>query len=241
MFGKKCPNCRKKVAKDFEFCPYCGYTLKERDGLLDTIDEEASPLTGDIESIAKELGKSMGFDFIDKFPFDQIVRKMSRDIEKQFKDVDREIANMKKTKKAKEDVVRKDGAEITKTTFPGGFSVQIQIGGLPSPSVMREKPVQQKFLKETALSEKEQEKISRLPRKEPETRVRRLTNKIVYEIDLPGVTNVKDVIINRLENSIEVKAFAKDKAYFKLIPLSLPIERYHLKEGKLVLELKPED
>jgi hypothetical protein len=68
-----------------------------------------------------------------------------------------------------------------------------------------------------------------------------LTNKIVYEIDLPGVTNVKDVIINRLENSIEVKAFAKDKAYFKLIPLSLPIERYHLKEGKLVLELKPED
>ena len=46
--------------------------------------------------------------------------------------------------------------------------------------------------------------------------------------------------INKLNNSIEVKAFSDNNVYFKLIPVSLPIERYYLKEGKLVIELKPQ-
>ena len=83
------------------------------------------------------------------------------------------------------------------------------------------------------------EKLSSLPREEPPASVRRLTDKIIYEMDMPGVEE-KNVWITRLQNSIEIKALAKDKAYFKLIPFKLPIIRSHVKDGKLVLELKPE-
>jgi hypothetical protein len=66
-----------------------------------------------------------------------------------------------------------------------------------------------------------------------------MTNKIIYEVDLPGVKNEKDIIITKLENSIEIKAFTKDTAYLKLIPISLPIKNYFLEKNKLILELTP--
>ena len=86
---------------------------------------------------------------------------------------------------------------------------------------------------------KEQERIARLPREEPETKIRRLTDKIIYEVYIPGVKSLKDVTVNRLENSIEIKAISQDRAYFKLIPVSLHLKRYYLKEEKLILELSP--
>ncbi len=40
----------------------------------------------------------------------------------------------------------------------------------------------------------------------------------------------------KLENSIEIKAITKDKAYFKIIPLNLPIINYNILKEKLILE-----
>lgn len=250
MFGKKCPNCRSKISKDFEFCPYCGCELaRKKDGLLDEMGEDYSiGDLNDIESLTRKLGKSMGFDFIDRFPFNQIVKKLSKDIEKQFKDMDREIATKKSI--GKEQVTKKDGTEIRKTEFPGGFSIQIRMGGTPehipmemfSPQKQLISSIPKQLAREPRkLSEQELESLSKLPRKEPETKVRRLTDKIIYEIELPGVKSLKDVMVNRLENSIEIKAISKNAAYFKLIPISLPVRKYSLKESKLILELKPEE
>lgn len=247
MFGKKCRRCNKKLGKGFDFCPYCGFEIaREKDGLLDEIDEDyESGDLDDIENLTREIGKSMGFDFIDKFPFNQIVKKLSKDIEKQFKDIDREIA-VKKGRE-REEVTRKDGTEIRKTTFPGGFSIQIRMGGAPEQMPMEilsssKQPVVRQVVRQPIkLSKKELENLSKLPRKEPETKVRRLTNKIIYEINLPGVKSLKDIMVNKLENSIEIKAISKDRAYFKLIPISLPIKRYYLEDEKLILELKPEE
>ncbi len=244
MFGKRCHRCNKKLGKGFDFCPYCGYELRERDGLLDEIDEYESNNLDDIESLTREIGNSMGFDFIDKFPFNQIIKKLSKDIEKQFKDIDKEIATRKDTRK--EQVTKKDGAEIRKTAFPGGFSIQIKIGGTPEQMQMISPSSKQLIEKQAIrqplrLSKKELEGLSKLPRKEPETKVRRLTDRIIYEIYLPGVKSLRDIMVNKLENSMEIKAISKDMAYFKLIPISLPIKRYYLKEGKLILELKPEE
>ena len=41
----------------------------------------------------------------------------------------------------------------------------------------------------------------------------------------------------KLENSIEIKALAKNKAYVKRIPINLPIINYDFSKEKLVLEL----
>lgn len=254
MFGKKCPRCKNKVLKNYSYCPYCSLELarKEKDGLLDNIEEEFNKLEnesiGDIETLTKEIGKSMGLDFIDKFPFNQIVKKLSKDIEKQFKDIDKEMA-IKRGSNVKEQVTRKNGAEIRRTDFPGGFSIQIRMGGTPT-SVIKPMPVQQAHTKQQTIKpaknsfrefdEKGKERLSKLPKEEPETKVRRLTDTVIYEINLPGVKSLKDVTVNQLENSIEIKAISKDRAYFKLIPVALPLKRYHLKDGSLILELRPQ-
>ena len=75
-------------------------------------------------------------------------------------------------------------------------------------------------------------------KKEPKTNVKRLSNTVIYEINMPGVKSLDDISIVKLENSIEIKAVAKDKAYFKLIPVNLAILDYELERGKLILELE---
>lgn len=87
------------------------------------------------------------------------------------------------------------------------------------------------------MSDESLKKISELPKKEPSTNIRRLANKIIYELNIPGVKSIKDISITKLENSIEIKALAGNKAYAKLIPLNLPITDYELSDGKLILEL----
>ena len=87
------------------------------------------------------------------------------------------------------------------------------------------------------LTEEKRKTLLSLPEKEPKTSVRRLSNKILYEMEVPGVSSIDDISINQLENSIEVKALSSKKAYKKLIPMSLPIRHYFLTKGKLTLEL----
>ena len=78
---------------------------------------------------------------------------------------------------------------------------------------------------------KVKENFQKLPKKQPETNVRRFSNKVVYEIDIPGVESIKDVSISQLENSIEIKAVAKKNAYEKIIPIGLPISKYDFSKG----------
>jgi hypothetical protein len=97
--------------------------------------------------------------------------------------------------------------------------------------------LKKKIIKTPSLSGESLDKFSKLPREEPLTDMRRLSDKIVYEILIPGVKSLKDISINKLENSIEIKAVSKDRAYFKIIPINLGIKGYNLLKGKLVLEL----
>ncbi len=55
--------------------------------------------------------------------------------------------------------------------------------------------------------------------KEPETDISAVDGRQVLSIRLPGVRSEGDIEIKRLEQSLEVKAFAGDKTYFKLIPV----------------------
>jgi HSP20 family molecular chaperone IbpA len=87
-------------------------------------------------------------------------------------------------------------------------------------------------------SEEQLAKFSELPKKEPKTNVRRLSQKILYELDMPGVKNSKDVMINKLETGIEIRAIASKAAYFKTISLGMQLLNYKLSKEKLVLEFK---
>lgn len=104
-----------------------------------------------------------------------------------------------------------------------------------------DKPFQQtkEKAKKVEISEEMMRKLSELPKHEALASVRRMSNKIVYEIDLPGVKHLKDIIISRLESSVEMKAIAHDKVFYKNIPLQSQILGYKLEEGKFVIEFRP--
>lgn len=226
MFGKKVKcACGKKVDASYAYCPHCGGDLKakvERDH--------------EMKELVKEVEDAMDMPFFLKLPFEKLVKQMTSEIEKQFHEYDKMLPETEKQDKPN---IISSGLSINISSSSEGEPV-IQIKQLGDGAKMgkknEEKEVSLPIIK---IDEKNAKRIAKLPREEPETKVRRLTDKIIYEILLPGVKNEKDIMINKLQNSIEIKAFAKDKAYFKLIPVALPIKKYHLDKGKLILELKP--
>ncbi len=82
--------------------------------------------------------------------------------------------------------------------------------------------------------------FSKYPKHEPQTNIKRIENKLVYELNIPEIKSLKDISIQKLENSIEIKAISKNKAYKKIIPFNLPILNYELSKDKLVLEMQEE-
>jgi HSP20 family molecular chaperone IbpA len=83
-------------------------------------------------------------------------------------------------------------------------------------------------------------KWKNLPKEEPKSNIKRIDNKINYEIEIPEVKSIQDISIIKLENSLEVKAIGEKKAYIKRIPINLPLKKYSLLKGLLILEIDAE-
>ena len=115
----------------------------------------------------------------------------------------------------------------------GGFKIQISTG---QPEAQAPKIEENVRVHEP--NEKEAERRKILPRQEAESHVRRFSDKIVYEIAVPGVKQKKDIIISRLENGIEIKAYSKDVCFVKTIPVKVDSVGYHIDDGTLFLEFK---
>lgn len=231
MFNKKCPRCGRKIAKEYDFCPYCGNDFrwekrieKERDyGFLGKDDE---------------LFQAQDFNIRMPFGFNSLFNSLLKEVDKQFRELDKEMAREKQEKAKKVPEIRKSGISIS-ISMSGKNKPDIKISGYGPEFSEFEREIKEVKIPKNKITDEEARKLAKLPRKEAKTEVRRFSNKIVYEIDLPGIKNLKDVIINKLENSVEIKAFAKDTAYFKLLPINLPILNYKLEDSKLILEFQP--
>jgi len=234
MFKKiKCKKCGEKVSKKNSFCPHCGNYLspykksKERDwGMLGHGE-------GEIED---ELSNSMFGGFGGKM-FGKVLNQTIKMLEKE---IQKGMQESMKQQNQNPGIPpsQKNHFEL----FINGKRINPEnIKVTQKPIQFTENPIQ-KTQKENANKNKffpvEKVKIfSELPKKEPKTELRRLPDKIVYEISIPGVKSLDEVSIIKLENSIEIKAISKDKAYSKIIPINLDISSYGLSKGKLVLEL----
>jgi len=248
MFKKKIKcRCGKRISSEFSFCPFCGTQLKE-------VKRQKEEHEQELRNIEKSFEEAFNIPFFVKFPF----KKLIRQIDRQFQDMDKTIGKIKEKdfetdlRKLSRMPIRAEGISISVSSSPEGQPV-IRVKKFGKPERMRfekageeleeeeqEEKIKEKPVKLKRLTRTQKEKLAKLPREEPHTSVRRLTDKIIYEIEMPGVKNEKDIIINKLQNSIEIKAFTKDKAFFKLIPINLPIKNHRLEKGKLILELKPE-
>jgi len=217
MFGKKCPNCNEKIKKNFDFCPSCGGNVKSK------YDSKDYGLLGK-KDFEKENSTfvSTGDSFIDKL-FQSAVKML----EKQMRNFPQESSQN-----------RFPPENQPRVRIPNNLNVQFFVNGKRVfPGVHHGKSRIAPIKIENKMSNEKMKELSRLPKKEPLSKLRRLGRKVIYEIEVPGVENIEDILINRLENSIEIKALSKDNVYFKTLNVNLPIIGYHLENGNLILEL----
>jgi hypothetical protein len=131
------------------------------------------------------------------------------------------------------------GKEMSKPNQQPKTNIKLMINGKEINMNNPEKPMKKEKTKITEIKLPNKKlNISKLPKKEPATNIRRLSDKVIYEVKMPGVKSIKDISMIKLENSIEIKAIAKNKAYVKLIQINLPIIHYEFDKGTLILELE---
>lgn len=240
MLGKKiCKRCGRKLEKDFSYCPHCGFLLRDR-------EREQK----DYGFLGKKDFDDFGFGNEIKMPlgFNTVFKRLVKEMDNQFRELDRELGKEKIRKiDEKQPFIRKGGLSINISSGAGTPVIKVRsFGNMPgfremekqiTPSTGKPGRRGRREIRKPEISEEKAKELAKLPRQEAESKVRRLSGKVVYEIELPEVKSIKDIIVNELENSIEVKAFSKDKAYFKFLPVALPLLDYKFSKGKLILEL----
>jgi len=214
MFNKKCPKCNTKVKKDYEFCPSCGNNLKSK------YDDEDFGFLGKSD-FTENATNMFGGSLIDK-----MMNSAMKMIEKQMQNLPNELNSNKQPKNL--------------PIFPkSNMRIKFMVNGKEIPikqAVEKQTPPQKPM--QLQISPEKANKLSKLPRKEPKTIMKRLSGKLIYELSVPGVQDIEDILINNLENSIEIKAISNKVVYSKVININLPILRYTLIKGNLILEFQ---
>jgi HSP20 family molecular chaperone IbpA len=227
MFSKKtCQRCGRKTSKSNSFCPTCGTPLKknQRKDEFGMLGEDDS--FNEVESLSNSLFGGMGGiggGFMNKM-ISSTMKMLEKEMEKEMQG------------EARTQNQNKNNFPRTKIKLMINGK-EINLNGNPEENTKEEKQ-KEKAIKFKKFSEEQVKKFSKLPRKEPKTDLKRIADKISYEIEIPGVDSFEDISILPLENSIEIKAIAKEKAYSKSIPLNLPIVNYAFSKGMLVLEFQ---
>ena len=211
MFSKKCSKCNNRVKKDFDFCPSCGKDLKSK------YNGEDYGFLGKNDLIEESMFPNFSDSFVDKM-FNSAMKLL----EKQIRNLHDEIAKDQKS-------------SYRESKNPNDLNIQFFVNGKRIFPEKRENVKPRSFVPDNRHFF---EKLKKLPKKEPQSKLRRLSGKIVYELYVPGVKSVDDVLINQLENSIEVKALSDNNIYTKSINLSLPIIKYNLKDNFLTIEFQ---
>ena len=211
MFNKKvCSNCKKKIKDSYDFCPFCGNQTgkKQKDlGILGQNDLEEN-----FENFSQNIFGGFGSGILNKM-LNSTMKMLEKEMQK----------------------------EINQNQFKPKSNMQLFINGKKidlSEMHPQKIPVkkEKKKIKSLHFSQSNQEKFASLSQKEPKTSMKRLDDKIIYEINLPKVDSIKNISIINLENSIEIKAISKNTAYFKSIPINLELTNYEFSKEKLVLE-----
>ena len=230
-----CPRCRDRISENWSFCPRCGAKLASSGS--PTEDVHYSPLAElfkDIERQMKEvlgpnLSKDIEFfelkpDFMKKNP---MVRpgqgfriKITRagdgpptiDI-KAFGDVDEKLAE-----KMKESLRAQSQNEAT-----------------PKPEETKQETQERGSVAES--SEAPLRNVSEY--EEPRCTTKWTGDHLLVDLDLPGVAKGDDVEIKKLGESIEVRAFAGDKGYFKIlgVPAEAQVVSRRFRKGRLSLRI----
>lgn len=226
MFGKKkCQKCGKKTESG-NFCSNCGASLnknlKKDFGMLGTNDLEERQGNN---PLANTPFAGIGGNMLGKM-LNNTMKMLEKEMQKEFSREQQPNMNHKFELYINGKKIDPKKIKVTSKQLP------------PKQEIQKKKPTpkeQGDYVK--TFDAKNKKVFLERNKTEPKTSLKRLGDRVIYEITIPGVKKLEDISIIKLENSIEVKALSEKKAYQKLIPISLPIMRYALSSGKLTLEL----
>ncbi|MDP3881686.1 MAG: hypothetical protein Q8Q31_02290 [Nanoarchaeota archaeon] len=123
-------------------------------------------------------------------------------------------------------------AEVKNT--PNSISIKI---GSPGKNIRKE---EKKISK--SMSEEQIKRMSEMPRTTAKTAVKRIGDKIVYELNIPGIESPEDVFVSKLESGYEIKAISGNKkVYVNSLPVNLPIKSLAINPDRLYIEFKSEE
>lgn len=210
--SKRCNNCNSSVEKKFSFCPYCGTSLADR-------EREAKDfgLLGKEDSVENASPVQEGFGITDRL-LNSMINSVMKSLEKQIRESERTNRN------------NLDNAEIQQ--FPNGIKIKI---GMPNQNQMSKASKPQKN-QQKQITDEQLNRMSSLPRTQAKTNIKRLGNKLVYELSTPGIASPEDVLISKLESGYEIKAIGKRKVYVNSIPVTLPMKGFSITDKKLLVE-----
>ncbi|MBW6461869.1 MAG: zinc ribbon domain-containing protein [DPANN group archaeon] len=234
MVAMYCHKCGKMVEDHWDFCPSCGSSVIKP--IKFKRPSSVLPLDNLVDSFKRQ--------------FDEINKFMERDLHGLEKDF--EVFNLRSEKNPK--IIR------------NGFSVSISSGTGQKPKIdiktfgdidktklaeefkknlgLKGVNINDAIIKSTIPNLPEEQLLNKkIPSvtEEPKTDIKRLSDKIVIDIELPDIESDKNIIVNMLSSSIELKAIGKKKMYFKImqIPKGWTLISKKFKDRILKLEFQP--
>lgn len=120
--------------------------------------------------------------------------------------------------------------------MPKGIKIQIARGVPQMRQVVREVPQKKENL--PIVSNEEVERRMGLPKVDAKSKIRRLADTIIYEIEAPGIQKKENVVLTELATGLEIRAYCKDKCYVKFIPLKVEVIEYHIEKEKVIVEIR---
>ncbi|HKL24427.1 MAG TPA: zinc ribbon domain-containing protein [Candidatus Nanoarchaeia archaeon] len=217
---KSCPKCGKKINQKDNFCSNCGSSLKDPAKK----QKEWGLLGSDDSTNLDSNQNTMGGGLIEK-----MIGGVAKMLEKEMQ---KELKNNSNNTNLQDNINQEKN-------LPNNFKLMIngkEINLGDKKQTKQEKENKQKELTQKDLPLNKLSGFAGNNKKEPSTSVKRFSDKILYEINLPGIESQKELSITKLENSIEVRAKSKNNSYFKVIPIDSPITGYNFTKGKLSLE-----
>lgn len=122
-----------------------------------------------------------------------------------------------------------------RTGMPKGLKIQIARGPMGQQAVQNKAAERRTAV---VVSRDEAERRAGLKKVDAESKVKRLGDVIIYEIEAPGIAKKEDVVVTELETGIEIRAYARDKCYVKVIPLKVEILGVRVDREKVSVELR---
>lgn len=213
VFGKKtirCENCNSKINEKYSFCPNCGDSVIDEE--MDARDYGLLGKNPYNNEIPETNPLQANFGITDKL-ISSVMNSLMKNLEKQFNNFERES----------------EKTEVQ--AFPNG--IKIRIGQVPT----KKKKTEDNFFKRE-ISKQQMKKMTSLPRTEAKTKVKRIGEKVIYELLTPGIESPQDVFVSKLESGYEIKAIGEKKIYVNTIPITIPIRKFAIDNDKLFLEFQ---